>query len=423
MNRFCWRTVLKSLSLLVSLTGVALGDDSPGHIGYIDLEGNLLVTRPNGAEPRKLGAGGPVQAISFRPSQGAPDKDFYTWPTWSPDGERLAAFRASTEGEQQVDGLYVFDVASARTTDVYSQAALRPIYGYWSPDGKQMALLLQTAQGFSLSLWPSTKSDKPRSVATGIPFFFDWSKDAESILVHRGNDEEAPAGHSVSLVDVATKKRQVLSLTPAAFGAPSWSPDGKWLAYGATNGEKGGQLMLARGNGQDAKPLMKVLERTALLWSPTAPVIAVATTDEPMYPNLKLIDATTGKSRTLTKDGAIGAFFWAPSGDRILYARRDLKLGDWVWRVAEVATGKSKDVARFYPSRPLGMVFQYFDQFALSHRLWAPDGKHFVFAGALAEGSDESDGWVSPGVYVVPVDGKAKPRMIANGHTAFWSPR
>ncbi|MEA2624044.1 MAG: TolB protein [Candidatus Binatota bacterium] len=415
------------VAVAVCLSLAVAGEDAgaPGLIAYVDLEGELWVVHPDGTDPRKLTKGGPVHAISFSPTQGDQGDDFYTWPAWSPDGKRVMVFRVSQEGEQLIDGLYVFDAASSRILDVYSSPKLRPIYAYWSPDGTRLALLLQNPSGFSLSLWPSPTGEKPKSIADGVPFFFDWKKDATSLLLHVGNDPDSPAGHSVKLLLLSSGKREVISLTPATFGPPSWSADGDWMAYGRVTDKAQAQLVVANPEGGKPHSVSDISQRVAFVWSPTSPVLALATTSEqePLYKEIRLVDARSGKSSSLATGGAIAAFFWSPKGDRILYAKRDIEKGDWVWAVVDVATRKSRDLGRFFPSRPLTMVFQYFDQYALSHRVWSPDGRAFVFSGIAEADYQQGEPWTSPRVYVMSADGKAAPRQIGNGHTAFWSPK
>jgi TolB protein len=324
-----------------------------------------------------------------------------------------------------VDGLYIFDASTTQVLHAHTDVQLRPIYGYWSPDGTRVALLLQTPRGFSLALWPSAERTRPSSVATGVPFFFDWGKDGRSLLVHVGNDAEAPGGHSVSLLDVVTQRRHVLCRTPASFGAPSWSPAGNWLAYGNASDAGGADLMLAHGDGTAPRPLSKVSPRVAFAWSPTRPMLATATTsddDRELFSRLSLVEVRSGRTTTLARDSIV-AFFWSPTGEQILYARRDVQAGNWAWMVVDVRTRKARELARFYPSRPLLMIFQYFDQFALSHKLWSPDGAQFVFPGVLEREAESSEPWVAPRVYVVAADGKTPPHAIARGHTAFWSPK
>jgi Tol biopolymer transport system component len=120
---------------------------------------------------------------------------------------------------------------------------------------------------------------------------------------------------------------------------------------------------------------------------------------------------------------SFAAYFWSPDGERILYAKRKLGTDLWAWVVVNVKDGKTYEVVDFVPSRPLLLVFQYFDQYALSHRLWAPDSKHFVFAGAAGADSRPADGLGNPTLYTVEASEHAKPKSLTAGIVGFWSPQ
>ena len=79
------------------------------------------------------------------------------------------------------------------------------------------------------------------------------------------------------------------------------------------------------------------------------------------------------------------------------------------------ATGKTWLIARFPLSRGLLDVLPFFDQYQRSASLWSPDSKYLVFTAVSADGR--------PGLYVVRADGNIKPRFLAAGDFAFWSPR
>ncbi|MEW6296790.1 MAG: hypothetical protein AB1671_03505 [Thermodesulfobacteriota bacterium] len=395
-------------------------------IAYIDGSGDLYVIHADGSGRRRLASGELLQriAVTARSPQGG--GDFYSWPVWSPDGNRLACFHITASDAGNVDALYIFDVNSAQVLHAYQEPGLQPIYAYWAPHGRHLAVLFGGPGGFALGLWPTVNGQRPKAVAHGIPFYFDWRADARALLIHAGGDPEAAQGHSVSLLDIESGKRQLVSRAPAAFGPPSWSFDGKWLAYGdhATAGERA-TLMIAAGDGSNPKPFGELPERLAMSWSPTQPRLAVATSSfigDPLLEELRLIDVPSGKTRTIVKDN-FAAYFWAPDGNRILYAKRKLGTDLWAWAVVEVADGKTYEVVDFVPSHPLLLVFRYFDQYALSHRLWSPDGKAFVFNGAAGPGARPALGLRSPTVYVVEASERATPMALSDGHIAFWSPR
>jgi TolB protein len=58
-------------------------------------------------------------------------------------------------------------------------------------------------------------------------------------------------------------------------------------------------------------------------------------------------------------------------------------------------------------------ILPYFDQYALSHRFWAPDSRAIVLPLAESDGLDL--------VTVIPADG-GDPYTVATGWVGFWSP-
>ena len=119
----------------------------------------------------------------------------------------------------------------------------------------------------------------------------------------------------------------------------------------------------------------------------------------------------------------LAAFFWSPDGTRILYAKRNPDRAHWTWVVVDVHSRTSFPVVNFIPSRPQILVFQYFDQYALSHRLWSPDGQFFTFSGHTDPNPNPGPDIRSPSVYIVPVTKDATPQRLSDGHIAFWSPQ
>jgi TolB protein len=394
-------------------------------IAYIDESGDLYTIQPDGAGKRKLASGEVLQMIAFRRQPVKSSRDFYSWPVWSPDGTRLACFRVVAEEGEPTDGLYIFEVTSSQVLNAYKAPGLRPIYAYWAPNGQNLAVLLSGPGALSLGLWSISGGQRPKTLAQGVPFYFDWRDDARALLVHSG-DSEVEEGHSVSLFDVESGDRLLVSRAPAVFGPPSWSADGKWLAYGDAAKEEGKTtLMISSADGSTPKSLGILPEKIALEWSPTQPVLAVAASSfvgDPLLDELRLIDIPAGKTRTVIKE-PFAAYFWSPDGTRILYAKRKRDSELWTWAVVEAVNGKTYEVADFAPSRPLIQVFQYFDQYALSHRLWSPDSQQFVFTGSAGQDAHPTTALRSPSVYTVRATTRAIPKALADGHIAFWSPR
>jgi TolB protein len=416
--------------LLTFLVFAPPANAETNRIAYVDPTGDVHTIQPDGNGRRKLASGEMLQTIAFTPLPiQQEEKGFYSWPVWSPDGSRIACFRLVAGENTQVDGLYMFDVASSQVLHSYKAPGLQPIYSYWAPNSQALAILLGGTDPLSLGLWPPPEGQHPKTLAQGMPFYFDWRADAQALLVHTGGEQNTKDGHSVSMLDVGSGKRTFVSRSPAVFGPPSWSQDGKWLAYGDQAEEKDKTaktaLMIAAADGSAAKSLGTFPEKITMEWSPTQPQLAIATSsfaDDPMVENLQLIDVPSGKVRSLVKEH-LAAYFWSPDGNRILYARRKLDSFMWTWCIVDVTDGKISEVVDFLPARPMLIVFQYFDQYALSHRLWSPDSKHFVFTGSAGLDAHPAAAIRNPSVYVTDATEHATPKSVADGHIAFWSPR
>jgi TolB protein len=63
------------------------------------------------------------------------------------------------------------------------------------------------------------------------------------------------------------------------------------------------------------------------------------------------------------------------------------------------------------------LLLPFFDQYALSHRIWSPNSDAVVLP--IAESDETAD---IAGIYIVPIARRSgPPRRIAEGAIAFWS--
>lgn len=196
-------------------------------------------------------------------------------PQWSPDGTWVA-FTSSRSGKNNVWLIRADGGEAEQLTDVKSSVSSFQ----WSPDGKWVAYAMAEPkseqeekddkakndasvvdENFKMThLWviPVAKDDKGKDAATssvsakreakqltkgnftvggGFGGGWDWSPDGKTIaFAHaptpRVNDWPLA---DISTVDVATGDIKPLVKTGAAEGEPHYSPDGKWIAYTASD--------------------------------------------------------------------------------------------------------------------------------------------------------------------------------------------
>lgn len=424
---------------LLLVVGRARAAPIPGRIAFIGVDQQVYVVDPNGGAPRALthgdtgrfARGQGVRAIADEePAPPLGDQRF-SWPTWSPDGKALLVqgVRAAPQGIVRQSGVYrIAAGASGAPRPLYEDEKRPPIYTFWSPSGGDAALLVGDTGGLTLGLLDGLRGDF-RPIALGFPFYFAWRGDGKALALHRGGaaDEGHPA--EVDLVDAAGVRAgkapswQTLSEKPAAFHAPAWSPDGSLLAYAAEPDAEGPvELVLrATASGRERR-LAPVSSPVAFSWCPDGRWLAVAEAaapDTPFFSGINVVALSDGRREPIYA-GPVGAFFWSPDGSALAVASPDAVTGQWRWEIVERRNHRVREVARFRPSPEFQMTVQHFDQFALSHRLWAPDSRHLVFAAYPASRGEGEV--VPPGVWLVDTRAGTS-RKLADGRAAFWSPR
>ena len=213
------------------------------------------------------------------------------------------------------------------------------------------------------------------------------------------------------------------------FRAPALSPDGTQLAYAAAVGEVQGVFVreVGRPPFDDVQTPRLVAEATGLVafaWSPDGSSLAVseqASPGSPLFSRLTLYPNGGEPSTLLVEDDHV-AFFWSPSGDRIAWVGIDPANREMDLSVSPAGGGDSRSLFRFSPTGEFFTYLSFFDQYAYSHSLWAPDGSALVLTVTEGHESGRRNGSAPSGgqVYVVDADTGAAMR-IASGKTAVWS--
>lgn len=332
----------------------------------------------------------------------------YLQPAWSPDGEYIAW--TQLEGSSSALEISRFDGSDRRRV----ATPLPPFYFFWSPEGERLAYLSNwVTMGrptIALRLVELKEGNlDARTLAVGRPLYFSWSPDGETLLTHIEAER-------IELLGIDGEV-EPLVLTAAQFSAPQWSADGQRLLYATANGRA--RLIVADGAGQELIELTDYEGRIAFSLSPDGRRVAYVATEAPVrlstFGPLYVVDIETLRTAEVTDDPVL-AFYWSPDGGRLAYLSPEfvggrLGLRWWVWDGR-----RTTQYALFFPTAVfVENYLPFFDQYAQSHRIWSPDGKAFVFAGALPDGRS--------GVWVQDVAVGGEPRLLGPGVIASWSPR
>ncbi len=148
----------------------------------------------------------------------------YDNPRLSPDGRRIATF---LRGET-VD-VWIYDISGQTLSRMTNEGSNQ--YPIWTPDGKRITFRA-TRQGLRNIWWKSADGSGPEErLTTGennqSPR--DWSPDG-NVLVYNDGDPNTRADVWMLSMD-GERKAIPLIQTPFRDDRPTFSPDGRWLAY------------------------------------------------------------------------------------------------------------------------------------------------------------------------------------------------
>lgn len=379
------RLFIPTVSLALLLGACTTASDPPLRLVVVD-EGNVVTIAADGTD-------------LFTVAE--TDRGSFFQPVWSPDGNLLAFSLNATEPAMLVS---TPDGTNVQTTTTDSM----PFYFSWSTTN-QLATLRSGDAGLRLDTAPAESLDDLSTVATGQPLYYSWNPDGLELVAHIGPDQ---------LVVSDLTESTSLGVNPGSFQAPRWTEQGIIAVEADTQDQR---LTLVARDGA-SMPIATLGGPGTFVPNRDGSLIALqslatgqngtsaAFQQIPRLPTNRLVvvDADSGEYQTVTNDIAL-AYFWSPADDQLLVL--DIVPGPQArWSVW--ADGEVTEMVRFEPDPSfLSEFVPFFDQYAQSASLWAPDGSAFAFPGAI-------DG--DPGVWVHPVDGDAE--RISGGNWVSWAP-
>jgi TolB protein len=367
----------------------------------------------------------------------------FGFPGWSPDGAQIAV-----TGEDGSDiRLYVFDAESGPDAEpriVYDESGRPPFYIYWSPDGRQIAFLTTEPNGIALRVVPANGSAEARIVKEGAPLYWDWLG-SDHLVAHIG---DRGVGSFLGEVDLEGSSTEQVPLDAGSFRSPAVSRDGSHRAY-VTSGQDSTGIVTLESIDRSDRHVAPVFGTAAVSFDPTGSTLAYVAAEQPRAEDpgfplgpLRAIDPATGETRTLF-GGTVVAFFWSPDGRTIaalsIAQPNDEFVGGTGARLASTRNSPPGDVGAPPPaagvpltlafvdvasgtvrsshgvaitSRFVNNILPYYDQYALSHRLWARDSSAIALP-LDAEGEDQ--------LFVIPADG-SEMTPLGGADLGFWSP-
>ena len=153
-------------------------------------------------------------------------------PRWSPDG-RWLSFLSSRPGKAKGNQVWLLDRNGGEAQQFTDVKGRLTSYD-WSPDARQLLLVMADRD-------PNDPADDDRPAAAapaGAP-----AKAPKPIVIDRYKFKQDIQGYLTQaaarlyLFDVASKKAEALTEASLEAATPSWSADGKWIAFMGRSGK------------------------------------------------------------------------------------------------------------------------------------------------------------------------------------------
>ena len=153
-------------------------------------------------------------------------------PCWSPDASQIAFIEGSSIS------LCIFNSRTGQTTSLYSEEGMLPLPGGWTNDGAYILTALMERQTRKSNIWMISTDGKENKQITGHHenFYRYLALSPDGTLLVYAALEDGLLGLFIMLAEGGKSLPLAVSEQGHNDG-PSWSPDGKMIAFSNGNGD------------------------------------------------------------------------------------------------------------------------------------------------------------------------------------------
>ncbi len=346
----------------------------------------------------------PQAALKIVPFTSSPG--WKSAPVFSSDGNEIAYAWTGEKGDNADIYVKLIGAGSPLRLTTDPGADLDPA---WSPDGRYLAFLRETATGKAYYVIPALGgAERKISDAYDVPILgrtIDWSPDGKYLIVA---DKMSPQGPrpSILLLSVEDGQRKVLVSPPGPFlASPAFSPDGKMVAFVQGAGFLAQDIFVLPALGGEPRRLtLDNREIDGLTWMRDGSKIVFSSIRTGLS-SLWEISLSGGRPELVSGAGGDAlAPSISPRGDRLAYVHTLFHLN--IWRTEGLGTkGARRPPQKLIESSRMDAEGEY-----------SPDGKRIVFS------SDRSGSFE---IWAANEDGSNPVQLTSLGASAGsprWSP-
>lgn len=295
--------------------------------------------------------------------------------------------------------IYALDVQRGLMLQVIEQA-VSPSNLLLSPDGTRV-IFFASKGTTSFDLIPYVMdwdgaNARPLPIDIRDPNELSWSPDGSQLAFtaagEEGRDIYLMAADCLMNRSECTGAIRRLTTDRVDNLNPSWSPDGRFIAYSASQGSQFDLYVVNVADGQSRQLTTHPTDELGPRWTPDGRSIQYTAYSRGLYASQYIIPAEGGVARPLTQGFAAA---WSPDGRWLAYGRAG--------RLIRAAGGRTEE-AEVLAEYPRGT--------RLWSLTWSPDGAELAYL--------VDPGGLSPQVYLVERDGVS--RRLTFDQAAYWSP-